>query len=122
MPFKKHLDKYGYYEDDMHMILVLNWRDNPWWNDAQEMIRKYDFEHLPRAEYDWIWEGDFNDSVENSIILPEWFDAATDAHLDPKLKSAFEPLGAIVAAHDPFDDGGDAGRFAVRHGSIIKQV
>ncbi len=122
VPFKAELDKHGYYEDDMHMIAVVNWRDNPWWNDAQEMVRLYDYENMTRARYDWIWEGAFNDSVEDSIILPEWFDAAVDAHLDPKLEAAFKPHGAILAAHDPFDDGGDAAGFAVRHGSIITQV
>lgn len=122
IPFKKELDKHGYYEDDLHMILVLNWRDNPWWNEAQEMIRMHDFENMPRAKYDWIWEGDFNDSVDNAIIQPEWFDAAKDAHLDERFKAMFEPHGAIVAAHDPFDGGSDAAGFAVRHGSIITEV
>lgn len=122
VPFQKDLDKYGYYEDDLHMIVVVNWRDNPWWNEAQEAVRKYDYETMPRALYDHIWEGKFNDTVEHSIIMPEWFDAAIDAHLDPKLKEAFAPHGVIKAAHDPFDDGNDAGGFAVRHGSIITQV
>lgn len=122
IPFMKYLERDGYYEDDLHMIIVVNWRDNPWWNEAQEKIRKYDYDTMPRALYDHIWEGKFNDTVENSIIMPEWFDAAIDAHLDPKLKAAFEPHGAVIASHDPFDDGGDAGGFAVRHGSIIKEV
>ena len=122
VPFMKYLERDGFYEDDLHMIVVVNWRDNPWWNEAQEQIRQYDYDHMSRALYDHIWEGKFNDSVEHSIIMPEWFDAAIDAHLDPKLKSMFEPLGAIIASHDPFDDGGDAGGFAVRHGSIIKEV
>lgn len=122
VPFMKDLEKYGYYEDDLHMIIAVNWRDNPWWNEAQEKVRKYDYEHLPRALYDHIWEGKFNDTVENSIIMPEWFDAAIDAHLDPKLKEAFKPFGSRLVAHDPFDDGDDAGGLAVRHGSIITHV
>jgi len=122
VPFQKDLDKYGYYEDDLHMIVVVNWRDNPWWNEAQEAVRKYDFDHMPRALYDHIWEGKFNDTVEHSIIMPEWFDASIDAHLDPKLKEIFRPFGAAITAHDPFDDGDDAGGFARRHGSIITHV
>lgn len=122
VPYLKELNEHGYYEDDMHMIAVVNWRDNPWWNDAQEMVRTHDFKTMSRAKYDHIWEGAFNDEVEDSIILAEWFDAAVDAHLDPKIEEAFTPHGAVVAAHDPFDDGGDAGGCAVRHGSIIKEV
>ncbi|PHS61780.1 MAG: PBSX family phage terminase large subunit [Thalassobium sp.] len=122
VPFQRELDANGYYEDDLHMILVLNWRDNPWWNDAQEKIRQHDFNTMPRTKYDWVWEGKFNDSVDGSIILPEWFDAAKDAHKLPHLKAMFEPQGAKIAAHDPFDDGGDAAGFAIRHGSIITEV
>jgi phage terminase large subunit len=122
IPFKAELDRDGFYEDDLHMIVVLNWRDNPWWNEAQEVVRVHDYETLPRAVYDWIWEGDFNDSVDGSIILPEWFDAAIDAHLQPQLLEAMKPAGAIIASHDPFDDGGDAAGFAIRHGSVITQV
>jgi len=81
VPYLKELDKHGYYEDDMHMIAVVNWRDNPWWNDAQEMVRSHDFRTMSRAKYDHVWEGAFNDEVEDSIILAEWFDAAVDAHL-----------------------------------------
>lgn len=120
VPFQKHLDKDGYYEDDMHMIAVVNWLDNPWWNDAQEQVRAHDFKTMPRAKYDWIWEGKFNDMVENSIILPEWFDAAVDAH--KKQEGVFDPVGAKIVSHDPFDDGGDAGAVAIRHGSIIQEV
>ena len=122
VPYLKELDQYGYYEDDMHLIVVINWRDNPWWTDEHEALRLWDYENRPRAEYDWIWEGKFNDSVEYSIIKPEWFDAAVDAHLNPKFKATFAPRGAIIASHDPFDDGNDAGGLAVRHGSIITLV
>lgn len=122
VPYQEQLDKYGYYEDEIHLIIVINWRDNPWWNQEQEALRKWDYENRPRAEYDWIWEGKFNDSVENSIIKPEWFDAAVDLHKNKKYAAAFEPKGALVAAHDPFDDGNDAGGYALRHGSIIKRV
>jgi len=86
-------------------------------------LRLWDYENRPRQEYDWIWEGSFNDSVEGSIIKPEWFDAAIDAHLlDERTTKLFEPHGPVIVAHDPFDDGEDAGGLAVRHGSIIKRV
>lgn len=122
VPYKKQLDQHGYYEDDIHQIIVVNWRDNPWWGAEQEAIRQWDYENLSRAKYDWIWEGAFNDEVEGSIIKLEWFDAAIDAHKLDRLKSAFEPAGAIIAAHDPSDTGNDAKGYCLRHGSIIKRV
>lgn len=122
VPYKSDLDKYGYYEDDLHLILVVNWRDNPWWSQEQEKLRLWDYDNRPRTEYDWIWEGAFNDSVEGSIIKPEWFDASIDAHKIPNLQAMFKPYGAKIAALDPFDDGGDAAGYVLRHGSIIQQV
>jgi len=121
-PYLKELQTNGYYEDDLHLIIVVNWRDNPWWNDEQEALRAWDFENQSRAKYDWIWEGQFNDEVDGSIIKSEWFDACVDAHKIGRLKEAFKPRGAIIAAHDPFDDGNDAGGYVLRHGSVIKRV
>ena len=118
VPFKKQLDRDGFYEDHMHLIIVMNWRDNPWWNTEMEMERKRDFETRPRAEYDHIWEGAFNDSVENSIIKTEWFDAAIDSHI----KIGFKPTGFKVVSHDPSDLGGDSKGLVLRHGSVILDV
>lgn len=117
-PYLKELQGTGTYEDDLHLIIVLNWRDNPWWGEEQESLRAWDFENISRTKYDWIWEGRFNDSVENSIIKPEWFDASIDAHLVMGIK----PLGYIVASHDPSDTGTDSKGFILRHGSVILDV
>lgn len=122
VPYQKQLERDGYYEDDLHLIVVINWRDNPWWNEEQESLRAWDQENLPRAKYDWIWEGKYNDEVEGSIIKAEWFDACIDAHLIPNLKALFKPRGAVIAAHDPSDTGNDSAGFAIRHGSIIETV
>ena len=116
-PYLKELERDGYYEDDIHLIVVVNWQDNPWWNEEQEALRVWDFENRPRSEYDWIWEGKFNDQIEDSIILPEWFDAAVDAH---KTKG-FKATGIKVASHDP-SDSGDAKGYAMRHGSVVLDV
>lgn len=123
VPYLNELNTKGYYEDDLHLIIKVNWRDNPWWNEEQEKLRQWDYDNRPRTEYDWIWEGHFNDSVDGSIIKPEWFDAAIDAHLlDERTQGLFKPHGPVIVAHDPFDDGEDAGGLAVRHGSIILHV
>jgi phage terminase large subunit len=122
VPYQTQLDRDGFYEDELHLIIVVNHTDNPWWNEEQEALRRWDYENKPRTEYDWIWEGKFNDSVENALIKPEWFDACVDAHLLPKLAKMMRPVGPRVVAHDPFDDGNDAGGYALRHGSIIEFV
>lgn len=117
VPFKSELDRVGFYEDSMHLVIVLNWRDNPWHGELEEQ-RLYDFEHLSRAKYDHIWEGAFNDTVEDSIIMAEWFDAAIDAHL----KLGFKPTGMKIVSHDPSDTGPDPKGLVYRHGSVILDV
>jgi phage terminase large subunit len=117
-PYLKELESKGFYEDDIHFIQVVNWRDNPWWNDEQEALRKWDFENLTRAKYDWVWEGKFLDSVENSIIKPEWFDACIDAHE----KLGWKVTGRKVLTHDPSDTGDDDKGLAYRHGSVFYDV
>lgn len=112
IPYQDDLDRTGYYEDELHLIIKVNWRDNPWWNQEQENLRKWDYEHLTRAKYDWIWEGMFNDSVENSLIQPEWFDAAIDACE----KLGIKPTGARVTSFDPADEGEDSKAYASRYG------
>lgn len=115
VPFQKEIDRDGFYEDDLHYIVKINWRDNPWFPETLNQERVNDFKILSRALYDHIWEGAFNDSVEDSIILAEWFDAAVDAHE----KLGFEPTGATVASHDPSDLGTDDKAFVLRQGSVV---
>lgn len=119
VPFLTDLERDGYYEDDLHLIVVMNYTDNPWFADSGlEEERAWDEKHLPRALYEHIWLGKFNDSIENSLIMSEWFDACIDAHI----KKNFEPLGAKKAAHDPSDTGGDAKGYAQMHGSVVTHV
>jgi len=113
-PFENQLLKHGYYEDDLHLIIVVNYDDNPWFPPELEQERAFDEIHLSRAEYDHIWLGRFYDTVQNAIILPEWFDAAVDAHK----KLNFKPSGPRVASHDPADSG-DARGYLFRHGNVI---
>jgi phage terminase large subunit len=117
VPYLSKLETDGYYEDELHYIVVVNWRHNPWWNKEQERLRSWDFNNLPRAKYDWIWEGKFLDTVDDAIIEAEWFDACVDAHV----KLGFEPLGQERIAYDPADSG-DAKAVCWAHGSVIKDV
>jgi len=123
VPFQNELDRYGIYEDDLHLIIVMNWQDNPWYHmSGVEGERLYDLKNTSKANYDWIWGGKFNDEVDGSIIKAEWFDAAIDAHKLDRLKTAFKPHGARIVGFDPMDGGNDAHGYAQRHGSIIERV
>ena len=117
LPFKPQLDKDGFYEDDMHLIIVANWRDNPWHSELESQ-RQWDYDNLPRAKYDHIWEGAFNDSIEDALIQAEWFDACIDAHE----RLGFHPVGWKIATHDPSDTGPDSKGFCYRYGSVVVDV
>lgn len=116
VPFQDELEKHGYYEDDMHLIIKVNYTDNPFFPDTLEQERQWDFKHKSRAKYNHVWLGAFNDEVEDSIILSEWFDACIDAH---KKIGGWKPRGLRVVAHDPSDKGEDPKGLAMRHGTII---
>lgn len=118
VPYQTELDKNGFYEDNLHYIVKINYNDNPWFPVELEAERLNDYQSLSRALYDHIWEGEYNDSVDNALINAKWFDACIDAHL----KLGFEPLGIKVSSHDPSDEGEDAKGYAFRHGSVIFQV
>lgn len=122
-PYKKIIDRDGYYEDDLHLIVKINYCDNPWFDDSDlEGERQFDLEHRDKAFNDWKWMGEYNDAVDDAIIKPEWFDAAIDAHKLDRLKKVFMPKGAIIASHDPSDEGSDSKGLSITHGSIIKYV
>jgi phage terminase large subunit len=117
-PFEKELKAKGYYEDDMHLIIFVNYCDNPWFPPELEQERQFDYENKSRAKYNHIWLGDYDDTVENAIILPEWFDACVDAHI----KLGFEARGVEVVSHDPSDLGNDSKGLAYRHGVVFKDI
>lgn len=117
-PFLKELIKNGYYEDDLHLVILCNYMDNPFFPDVLEQERQYDKAHLSDAEYRHIWLGEYNDTIQGAIIPVEWFDAAIDAHK----KLGFEPTGIEVVAHDPSDLGPDSKGLCHRHGSIVKNI
>jgi phage terminase large subunit len=117
-PYEKALIRDGYYEDDLHLIIVINYVDNPFFPEVLEMERAHDERTLSTAEYNHIWLGQYNDEVKGSIIPVDWFNAAIDAHV----KLGFKGQGAVIASHDPSDEGGDSKGYALRHGSIILDV
>jgi len=118
-PFERELNKHGYYEDDMHLIIVSNYMDNPFFPAVLEEERAFDEEYLSQAEYEHIWLGKFNDSVEGSIIPVEWFNSCIDAHV----KLGIKQIGATITTFDPSDETArsknDPAGLCVRQGSII---
>lgn len=120
---EKELARCGYYEDDLIMVVEMNYTDMPedWFKlSGLEEERLDDVDKLSTAAYEHKWLGRYMDTVDNAIIKPEWFDACIDAHKIDRLKKVFEPHGAKIAAHDPSDTGNDPKGFSLRHGSIIK--
>jgi phage terminase large subunit len=107
------------------MVVQMNYTDMPksWFiASGLESERLDDLDKMSRAAYDHKWLGHYMDEVEDSIIKPEWFDAAIDLHLNPKFERLMRPSGAVKVAHDPSGLGSDAKGLAVRHGSIITKV
>jgi len=115
---EKELEKTGRYEDDLIMVVQVNYTENPWFPPELEQERLDDKENLSEDEYDHIWGGQYNETVENAIIKKAWFDAAIDAHI----KLGINPAGAVVATHDPADEGGDAKGYACRKGILYTDV
>jgi len=114
---ERELAKCGFYEDDLVMVVQVNWDENPWFPPELEQERQDDLLNLSYQEYRHIWEGDYYDEVENAIIPVEWFDAAIDAHE----KLGFKPEGRKVTSHDP-SDGGDNKGIVVKHGSVFTKI
>lgn len=119
VPFLSEIEKNGFYKDDMHLIIKMNHSDNPWFDDSGlNEERLFDLKNLPRSTYDWVWEGGFNDHIENGLIKPEWFDACIDAHE----KLGMKPFGIIKVTHDPSDLGNDPKATLIRKGNIITDI
>ncbi len=115
VPFMSDLLAKGYYEDELHTVVFMNYTDNPWFDEGMESERAWDEANLSRAMYRHVWLGEFNDSVDDNFIKVEWFDACIDAHK----KLGFKPTGARLAAFDPADHGEDSKAYGERHGSVI---
>jgi len=119
VPFQGQLDANGIYEDDTHLIIKINYTDNPWFAESGlETDRLWWYDNVSRSLYDHIWLGSYNDHVENSIILGEWFDACIDSHIT----LGFGAKGAKIASHDVSDTGPDSKGYAFRHGVVFTRI
>jgi len=112
-PFEKELALHGYYEDDLHLIIKINYNDNPFFPESLEQERQYDLINKPPALYRHIWDGDFYDSVDSAIISVEWFNAAVEAW------AVIKPEGITAIGFDPSDEGADSKGLVFRHGVCV---
>lgn len=122
IPYQADLDKNGCYEDEFHMVIKVGHEDNPWfkWDESlqQELekdTQKRDDGRMSRSRFNHIWGGMFNDDVENSIIITDWFNACIDAHE----KLGIDKTGGKVAGFDPSDVGTDAAGYIERQGITV---
>jgi phage terminase large subunit len=122
VPYQDELRNNGFYEDDLHTIVWINYDENKFFPGHLEQERILDKERLTPKKYNNKWKGTPLETIDDAIIQEEWFDACLDAHKIDRLKKAFEPHGAKIAAHDPSDEGEDPKGYALRHGSIILEV
>jgi len=119
VPYQNELDKNGIYEDDLHLIIKINYTDNPWFKESGlEQDRLWWLKNASRSLYNHIWDGAYNDNIEGALIQADWFDACIDAHI----KLGFKPEGAKIASHDPSDVGPDSKGYAMRHGVVFLDV
>ena len=117
-PFYSKLLADGFYEDDLHLIAWINFEDNPWHGEELDMERQHDKEIMSADQYRHVWEGHFNDDIDNGLIRSEWFDACIDAHV----KLGFKPSGIRTVAFDPSDTGGDAKGLCVSYGQLVEKI
>lgn len=122
VPYQDSIDKQGYYEDDYHLIIKVGKEDNPWFEHDESLRQEYEKDYgkmkdgrMSKSRFNHIWGGAFNDDIETSVIIDDWFNACIDAHI----KLGIEPSGAKIAAFDPADTGNDAKGYTERHGIVF---
>lgn len=94
--------------------IKVGYQDNPWFPDElrreMEECKERDYK-----KYLWIWEGEPRGNYEDSVIKPEWFSAAIDAHK----KQGWEAKGFKSVGFDPADIGPDEKALCYAHGSVV---
>lgn len=98
-------------------VQKVSWRDNPWFSAELKAEMEAD-KARDHNKYLWIWEGECFGNYEESIIRPEWFEAAVDAHK----KLGFEPRGVRRVGFDPADIGQDEKACTLAHGVVVEHV
>lgn len=112
-PYQEEL-KQGPFENELVYVAKVGWQDNPWFpselREEMELCKANDYQ-----KYLHIWEGECNANYADSLVKPEWFNAAIDAHK----RLGFKPQGVKTLGFDPADEGTDAKALIIRHGSVV---
>ncbi len=117
VPYIETLDETGIYADDNVYVRRVGYQDNPWFPDElRAEMERMKAENY--RKYLHIWEGECSADYEDSIIKPEWIEAAIDSHT----KLGFKAAGVRSIGFDPADEGSDAKATVFRHGVVVTQV
>lgn len=117
LPYIDAIRANGFYEDDYIYVRKVSWRDNPMFPEVLRIEMERD-RAKNYKKYLHVWEGECNGDYEDSVIEPEWIDAAIDSHL----KLNYKPRGERVTGFDPADSGSDAKAIANRYGMLVEDV
>lgn len=125
LPYQADIDRQGYYEDEHHLIINVSYLDNPWFKHDESLIQELEKDKrkvqrgvMSESRFNWIWNGKYNDDIDNSVIKEDWFKACIDAHV----KLNIEPRGAKIVGVDPSDTGFDPCGYVARHGIVIQNI
>lgn len=77
------------------IIVVANWRDNPWFTDVLEAERKLDLELYPER-YDHIWEGAYATAFEGAYFAKVLAEAKAQGRIGKVSADPLLPLWAFV--------------------------
>jgi phage terminase large subunit len=114
-PHIEELRKNRYYEDEDCIIIWTNLDDNPF---ATIELLKDSIQMKKDSYSEWlhVYGGEVYSDYTKAIILPEWVDAAIDAH---KKISTLSAEGVKCGSFDVADEGADKKAYFLRHGSVI---
>ena len=124
-PYQADIDRDGYYEDDHHLIIKVDYTDNPFFHTDSSLVEELEKDkakmadgRMSKSRFNHIWHGAFNDDVDTSVITADWFDACIDAHV----KLGIDVRGAKVVGVDPSDEGKDPCGYSECQGIVITGV
>lgn len=125
IPYQADIDKYGFYEDEHHLIIKVGHEDNPWFIHDESLMQELQKDKnkvargiMSESRFNWMWGGKYNDDIDTSVIKEAWIKACIDAHI----KLGIEPKGAKIAACDPSDTGNDPCGYIGRQGIVFQDI
>lgn len=110
---QNHDDPVELLKNDMVHVTV-NYTENPFCPVEVKQEADRHKKANPKT-FPHVWLGDYYNYVDNSIVLPEWFEAAIDSHI----KLNFKVTGIKSMIYDPADQGPDSKGYHIRHGVYI---